>query len=102
MVCPSCGAENDATADTCFKCGKGFALTEGALLASRYEILTHLGRGGMGIVYKARDHALEETVALKVLRFDLARAGDVARRFRSEIKLARKVRHPNLRDPRVR
>jgi serine/threonine-protein kinase len=96
MVCPSCGTENDDTADSCFKCGKGFALTEGALLASRYEILTHLGRGGMGIVYKARDHALEETVALKVLRFDLARAGDVARRFRSEIKLARKVRHPNV------
>ena len=96
MVCPSCGTENDDTTDSCFKCGKGFALTEGALLASRYEILTHLGRGGMGIVYKARDHTLEEMVALKVLRFDLARAGDVARRFRSEIKLARKVRHPNV------
>ena len=96
MVCPSCGTENDDATDSCFKCGKGFALTEGALLASRYEILSHLGRGGMGIVYKARDHALEETVALKVLRFDLARAGDVARRFRSEIKLARKVRHPNV------
>jgi serine/threonine-protein kinase len=96
MICPACGAENDDTADSCFKCGQGFALTEGALLASRYEILSHLGRGGMGIVYEARDHALEETVALKVLRFDLARARDVARRFRSEIKLARKVRHPNV------
>jgi serine/threonine-protein kinase len=96
MVCPACGTENDDTADSCFKCGQGFALTEGALLASRYEILSHLGRGGMGIVYKARDHALEETVALKVLRFDLARSRDVARRFRSEIKLARKVRHPNV------
>ena len=97
MICPACGAENDDSGDNCFKCGKGlYALTEGALLASRYEILSHLGRGGMGIVYKAHDRSLDEMVALKVLRFDVARSGDIARRFRSEIKLARKVRHPNV------
>ena len=97
MICPGCGTKNDDATDNCFKCGKGlYALTEGAILSSRYEVLSLLGRGGMGLVYKAYDRDLEEMVALKVLRFDVARTGDVARRFRSEIKLARKVRHPNV------
>jgi serine/threonine-protein kinase len=50
----------------------------------------------MGTVYKAHDRTLDETVALKVMRSDLVRQQDLIRRFRSEIKLARKVRHPNV------
>jgi serine/threonine-protein kinase len=97
MTCPFCLAANEETADTCFKCGKAlFALTEGAVLAGRYEIRRCLGRGGMGIVYQAFDRQLEETVAVKVLRSDLVSAPDMARRFRTEIKLARRVRHPNV------
>src|SRR5262245_18260700 len=50
----------------------------------------------MGTVYRARDRVLDEEVALKVLRSDLAGAGDMEARFRAEIKLARTVTHPNV------
>ena len=97
MLCPSCSAENDAAAESCFTCGKALhALTQGAVLAGRYEILSQLGQGGMGRVYKAFDRVLEEPVAVKVLRPEFAREPEMARRFLSEIKLARKVSHPNV------
>jgi serine/threonine protein kinase len=50
----------------------------------------------MGGVYEARDRILDETVALKVLRPELAGDEELVRRFRSEIRLARKVAHPNV------
>jgi serine/threonine-protein kinase len=94
MLCPACQAQNDEDAEACFTCGKAlFALTHGILLASRYEILRPLGRGGMGRVYKAHDRVLDENAAIKVLRSELTREPEMARRFRSEIKLARKVSH---------
>jgi serine/threonine protein kinase len=68
----------------------------GALVGSRYEIRERLGSGGMGTVYKAHDRVLDETVALKILRREIAGSPEMARRFRSEIKLARRVRHPNV------
>jgi serine/threonine protein kinase len=55
-----------------------------------------LGRGGMGAVFKAHDRVLDEGVALKVLRPELAHSAGMAQRFRSEIKLARRVRHENV------
>ncbi|HVR71356.1 MAG TPA: protein kinase [Vicinamibacteria bacterium] len=97
MTCPGCSAENDPASEACFTCGKALhALIQGAVLAGRYEILSPLGQGGMGRVYKAFDRVLEEHVALKVLRPEFAREPDMARRFLSEIKLARKVSHPNV------
>src|SRR5512140_2854663 len=97
MRCPSCDAELRADADTCFGCGKNlYALTRGTLLSGRYAILDALGRGGMGVVYKAHDRELDETVALKVLRAEIAQSSEVARRFRNEIRLARRVRHRNV------
>jgi serine/threonine protein kinase len=97
MICPYCKAENDPSADSCFTCGRALAaLTQGSVIAGRYEILRPLGKGGMGMVYKAHDRMLEETVAIKVLRSEFARTPDMAKRFRHEIKLARKVSHRNV------
>jgi len=97
MICPSCQAENDPTSEVCFTCGKPLAaLTLGSLIASRYEIVKILGKGGMGMVYQAFDRMLEEDVAIKVLRRDLTGTPEMAQRFRSEIKLARRISHPNV------
>ena len=71
-------------------------LTEGAVLTGRYRIERPLGKGGMGVVYRAHDRELDETVAVKVLRPDAAAAPGMATRFRSEIKLARRVTHRNV------
>jgi putative nucleotidyltransferase with HDIG domain len=74
----------------------GKTLPRGAVVGSRYEIQRSLGTGGMGVVYKARDRVLDEVVAVKVLRPEFALEPDMARRFQSEIKLARKVTHKNV------
>jgi serine/threonine-protein kinase len=71
-------------------------LPAGTLLLRRYEVLEPLGRGGMGVVYRARDVALGMEVAVKALRPELALDPGMAERFKSEIRLARRVRHRNV------
>jgi tRNA A-37 threonylcarbamoyl transferase component Bud32 len=59
----------------------------------RYEILTELGRGGMGVVYKARDTRLERDVAIKVLR---TTSSEEAARLEQEAKAAATLNHPGI------
>jgi eukaryotic-like serine/threonine-protein kinase len=74
----------------------GFELTRGALLAGRYEIGRRLGRGGVGVVVQARDVALGEDVAIKVLRPEHSGEARRIERLAREVKLARQIRHPNV------
>jgi serine/threonine protein kinase len=100
MICPTCQLEIEDGAASCRACGQvlsdeGGELKLGSLVADRYQVLELLGRGGMGVVYKAHDRLLEETVALKVLRREVL-STELARRFREEIRLARRVSHRNV------
>jgi tetratricopeptide (TPR) repeat protein/predicted Ser/Thr protein kinase len=65
-------------------------------LAQRYEVLSLLGEGGMGAVYKAKDVELSRMVALKVIRPDLARNRAILDRFKQELILATQVTHRNV------
>src|SRR5262245_17891097 len=71
-------------------------LAVGRVLGSRYEITAHLGAGGMGIVYAARDRLLEMPVALKFVRPDLARDPREQSRLWKEVRLAQSITHPNV------
>jgi len=62
----------------------------------RYELIGLLGVGGMGSVYRVRDLILQEEVALKILRKDLAEVASAVERFRSEVRLTRRITHPNV------
>jgi serine/threonine-protein kinase len=68
----------------------------GAVIDNRYEVLSVLGEGGMGIVYAARHTALGKRFALKALRKDLATDGEIAARFIQEARTAASVSHPGL------
>ena len=97
MICPSCRTENPEEGGLCLACGGPLRpVAPGTVLAGRYEILAVLGRGGMGTVYSARDRVIDETVALKVLRPEIAGSPEFAQRFLTEVRLARRVTHPNV------
>jgi tetratricopeptide (TPR) repeat protein/predicted Ser/Thr protein kinase len=68
----------------------------GTLLADRYDIISRLGGGGMGTVYKAWDRDIERTVALKVIKAEWAGDSAMLSRFRQELILARKITHKNV------
>jgi serine/threonine protein kinase len=65
-------------------------------LAQRFDILGELGHGSMGNVYKARDRGSGETVALRLLKPEIAADQTIAVRFRNELLLTRKITHKNV------
>jgi len=115
VKCPKCHADNPVTKQFCADCGtqlipsdgpsasntltletKSEGLTRGTVFAGRYEILEELGRGGMGKVYRVYDRKLEEEVALKLIRPEIAADGKIIERFRHEIKISRKITHRSV------
>jgi serine/threonine-protein kinase len=66
------------------------------VLAQRYRIVSLLGRGGMGEVYRATDLMLGQPVALEFLPSTTGRDEAVLSRFRNEVRVARQVSHPNV------
>src|SRR5579871_6809214 len=71
-------------------------LRRGDVLAGRFRVDAMLGVGGMGVVYRAHDLALDVDVAIKLLRPELARKPDAFERFRQELLLARQVSSPHV------
>jgi DNA-binding response OmpR family regulator len=69
-------------------------LQAGTAILGRFQIESDLGEGGMGKVFKARDERLEEQVVIKVMKPGFS--DDILRRFKREIRLARKITHPGV------
>jgi tetratricopeptide (TPR) repeat protein len=65
-------------------------------LGRRYEVLSKLGEGGMGAVYKAFDRDLERYVAVKLMRAELVRQPESLQRFKQELLLASRISHKNI------
>jgi len=71
-------------------------MEEPRLLNKRYELLDQLGKGGMAVIYRARDLMLERIVAVKILRQDYSRDPAFQERFRQEARAAANLSHPNI------
>lgn len=67
-----------------------------AELARQYDMIKLLGRGGMGVVWLARERTLDRLVAIKVLSGESIGRGDVRERFRREARIAARLVHPNI------
>ena len=68
----------------------------GTTLDDRYEITETIGSGGMAVVYKATDNRLNRSVAVKILRDELARDEEFRRRFQTEAQAVAMLSHPNI------
>jgi eukaryotic-like serine/threonine-protein kinase len=68
----------------------------GLHLGDNYQVVRELGKGGMGVVFLARDIALHRLVAIKVLKHDLASSEDHRERFRREARMTARLSHPNI------
>lgn len=68
----------------------------GKLLDNRYELLEIIGTGGMAMVYKGQDRRLNRSVAVKILKSELAEDAEFRRRFRDESQAVAMLSHPNI------
>jgi serine/threonine protein kinase len=66
------------------------------ILSNRYKLESELGRGGMGVVYRAQDTQVKRTVAIKTLPAIMTHNPDLMRRFQAEVQHASKLEHPNI------
>ncbi len=111
MFCSRCGSQVTDNSRFCPACGQDLIgnTPSGALggqateldmvrdaLASEYEILEELGRGGMALVYRAKDKELEREVAIKVLPFSLGFDAEFVERFQREARTSAQLEHPNI------
>lgn len=112
-VCPSCHApvSERVLGGLCPRCVSGWMLqssppaplrgggTASGLPVSRlgdYELLEEIGRGGMGVVYRARQASLDRVVALKLMHAELSEDREHAARFLREARTAASLRHPGI------
>ncbi len=113
MICPHCGTALAPDARFCPACGKQTVSTESMLgppppgktqemvgreIAGRYRILTKLGEGGMGAVFKGEQISLKRQVAVKLLKPDLSANPQLLARFKIEAEAVAKLKHPNTVD----
>jgi len=113
LYCSRCGTQNKDSAKFCDSCGLDLTATTpvGAIkeqqelteiemvrkeLQKEYEVLDELGRGGMAIVFKAKETELDREVAIKVLPFSLAFDKEFVERFQREARTSAKLEHPNI------
>src|SRR5215510_8131248 len=116
MFCSRCGTEVHQEGKFCPSCGLDLAtLTLGGSAATpvepiersefdivsealrgEYELIKELGRGGMAIVYSAREKQLDREVAVKVLPFSLAFDKEFVERFQREARTSAKLEHPSI------
>src|SRR5262245_40966487 len=95
-VCPVCGQSTLSTKGPQTRGNGAHDTGEGPPMLEAYEVLEEIGRGGMGVVYKARHCKRNRIVALKIIRSDRLDHPEAVARFRREARAAARLSHPNI------